>query len=225
MAIIKTSGLITDIRGRVGGSIFQNGSSGLILRSGTRNINKRSLSMTIQRNFTFMCQQEWMLLTTVERASWSNLISYQPIKQNNISGKFINAQQTFIMANVYRLQYGEAILKTPKFAKCKILPIDLQLSLSAGELTVTASRVMASADEFIVLYLAYPTPITINNPGNRLRLIIFNTTDTDVFTISTPYQALFGFLPTAGQTVFMEWTNVNKYSGIPFPFQSSKTTL
>lgn len=225
MATIKTSGLITDIRGKLGGSVFQNGASGLIMRTGAKGINRASERMTIARNITFTCQQEWMMLTDAQRAAWNNLISYQPTLQNNISGKFINAHQTFIMANSYRLQYGLSILYTPTFAKCKILPITMTVALNGGALEVTASRNMASADEFIVLYLSSHMSSTINNPGNRLRLMIFTTTDTNVFDVSAAYISIFGILPNAGNTIFMEYTNVNKYSGMPFPFKAVKTTI
>lgn len=225
MARIQLSSIISDIRGKIKGSIFQRTSGGLIIRSQTTPVNKNSIRQNKTRNFTFILQQEWRLLSTAERQTWLQFTNFNPIQQMNNSKLFINAQQAFIKLNSYRLEYGFNIITSPEFSKCEITPVDVDISLAGVNLFINVNRVMQSQFEFLIIFLTVNLPPTINNPGSTLKLIKFTTTDSDTFNIKNEYIDIFGALPQSGTKVFFKFTNADKFSGLLFPFKTKSVIL
>lgn len=225
MALVIPSGLISRISGKVGGAIFQHSKAGMILRTNTMPVNKRTLLQVKTRNNTFNILQSWIRLTDSQRNIWSSYVQYNPILQKNGLRLYISGQQAFIKFNSYRLEYDLPILETPIFNKCAISPIVLTLSSNGAVLSVTSDRAMVSANEFIILSLTVRFSSSINNPGSRYKIIKFSTTDTDNFDITAAYAAIFGRVSQPGETIFMKYTNASKLSGLPFPFKFEKVLL
>ena len=67
MAIIQPSGLISSIRGKVAGAVFQLSRSGNILKSLTIPVNRRTQTQIKTRNNTFNILQTWTSLTATQR--------------------------------------------------------------------------------------------------------------------------------------------------------------
>ena len=225
MAIIQPSALISNIRGKVGGVIFQLSRSGNIVRSLTIPVNKRSQLQTKTRNNTFNILQNWIGLSDAQRATWSAYVQYNPILQKNRLKLHITGQQAFIKFNSYRLEYDLPILEIPVFNKCDLTPITLTLSSTGAILSITTDRALVSTDEFIILFLTVRFSNSVNNPGSRFKIIKFTTTSTDTFDITAAYTAIFGRIPQPGETIFMKFTNASKLSGLPFPFKTEKVLL
>lgn len=225
MAIIQTSGLISSIRGKVAGAVFQLSRSGNILRSLTVPVNKRSQLQVKTRNNTSNILQTWISLTDAQRTIWDAYVQYNPILQKNGLKLHISGQQAFIKFNSYRLEYELPILEAPIFNKCDLTPISLSLSSTGAVLSITADRPLVSTNEFIILSLTVRFPNSVNNPGSRYKIIKFATADTDTFDITSAYVAIFGRIPQPGETLFMKFTNASKLSGLPFPFKTEKVLL
>lgn len=225
MALIKISGLVSSIQGKVAGSIFQRSRSGIILRNKVTPVNRNTNRQNKTKSFTFQILQEWIRLTDTQRALWSNYLNYNPIAQNRTGDLFVTNQQVFVKFNSYRLEYDLAILPVPGFNKCDITPIVLTLSTTGAVLTVTADRAPIPAEEFIILFLTITRRPTINNPGSTYKIIKFTTTASLSYDITTAYTDIFGTVPQVGTTIFMKYTNASKESGLPFPFKSEKVLL
>lgn len=225
MARIQLSSIISDIRGKIKGSVFQRSAGGLIIRSQTTPVNKNTNSQNKTRNFTNILQQEWRLLSATERQTWLQFTNFNPIHQKNNQELFINGQQAFIKLNSYRLEYGFNIITSPQFSKCEITPVDVTMLLAGPNLFIKVDREMQSNFEFIVFFITVNLVPTINNPGSRLKLIKFTTTDNDSFNIKNPYKEIFGALPQQDSKVFFKFTNADKNSGLLFPFKTKSTIL
>lgn len=225
MAIIQPSGLISSIRGKVAGAVFQLSRSGNILKSLTVPVNRRTQLQVKTRNNTFNILQKWISLTADQRAIWDAYVQYNPILQKNRLKLHITGQQAFIKFNSYRLEYDLPFLIAPIFNKCDLTPITLSLSSTGAILSITADRPLVSTDEFIILFLTVRFSNAVNNPGSRFKIIKFITTDTDTFDITAAYSAIFGRIPQPGDTLFMKFTNASKLSGLPFPFKTAKVLL
>ena len=219
MALIKLSGFLGDLRGKIAGSVFALTGSGLVMKRKPNPVNKNTEKQSLRRSFASLLQQEWFLLTAQQRQCWNTWSALNPIKQQNFTGLFINAQQTFIKLNYYRLLYNLAIIKSPVFNKALNTPVSGSLSLVSGNLILTMDRSINDSTEFIILLLTKSLPLTINNPGNLYRAIVFTTTGTDTFDVSSPYFDIFGRLPVSGEKVFMKITTADKITGLVFPFQ------
>jgi len=225
MARVKPSALISDVRGKIGGSVFQRFQSGLVVRTKCAAVNKRSALQIISRNIASLTASAWLQLSSADREQWVNYVQYNPIAQRNNREVFVSGQQAFLKFNSYRLHYSLPILTVPEFNKCDLDPVVLTLSRVGINLRVSSDRPLVANDEFIVLFLTVRMSSAINNPGNRYKLIKLVTTNDVNFTITSEYEAIFGIIPEIGNTLFMKYTNVNKLSGLPFPFKSVKVLL
>lgn len=226
MALIKLASHISDIRGKLGGSIFQKGASGHVMKANSSKKKNQSKLANEAQAITSAVQQSWISLSQSDQNLWSQYALYNCIKQKNISGHFINGQQAFIKFNVYRKHYSKPVLTTPTFAKCAIEPVTLTVSLTGGgSLQITSSRPMVPASEFIILHISSKQPIGRNTPKGALKVIKFATTAASVFDINSAYIDVFGYQLVSGDTIFLRSTTADNLSGLPFPFTLQKVTL
>jgi len=226
MAKVKLSGLLGDIRGKVGGSVFVKSAGGLILRNRSTPVNRATVAQSISRNILFTLQGNWQRLTQSQRDCWALWTKLNPIAQTRDQDLVINAQQTFIKLNSYRLQFALTDIKDPIFATALIPPISTTLGLSAGKLIVTINRTINETAEFIILFLSFPVTITRNTAGTIFKAIIFNQSPGAAsYDITDEYESVFGIVPVAGQNIFIKSTNADKISGKVLPFDQKRVTL
>lgn len=225
MALVELSGAITAIRGKVGGSTFQGSAAGQILKGKCTPVNPNTPRQNLSRSITFSLTQEWGNLTDAQRSNWQGYANYFRIGQQRNNSLFINGRQAFLKVNNYRLHYNIPLLTNPTFNKCDLTPVDITLSIPAGNLTATLDRPAVPAEEFIILFVSQVRPITWNTPQGSLKLIIFTTLASATQDISTEYSALYGSNPVSGDTIFFKYTNADLLSGRVLPFASKKVTF
>ena len=218
MALVKLSGVISDIRGGIAGTIFSKTSAGLVMKTLTSPVNKNSLTQNIQRGIINDLQQQWKLLTDEQRSCWVLYTKLFPIKQNNINGNVINAQQTFIKVNVPFRLYDIPIITDPVLTPSELASQVYLILILAGDVLLLSQRTVVAADEFIVLSMTYPKPPTINNPSTTFKSIIFPTINGITIDITTEYVNLFGRVPVSGEKVFVQAHTVDKVTGTTFGF-------
>ncbi len=225
MARIKTSALITDIRGSIGGSTFQRTNAGLVLKNISKKVDKLSDSSLVVRNILNNNQIEWRKLSGAQRDIWKSYANYTKTKQKNSNEFFINAQQLFLKVNNLRVLYSLPVLLVPEFSKCVILPVDIVASLNAGNLTLTTNRLINSGIEFLTLFATIPVTSTLNNAGSRFKSILFNTTTGSVFNIGSEYLNTIGAVLQNGDQIFIKYTVIDKLTGLPMPMTTKKITI
>jgi len=225
MARVKPSGMISEIIGKIKGTIFQRSAAGLIARTNSTPVNKRSERLSVSRSIMFIAQQEWLKLTDAERDTWKAFTALVKFSQKNNVDLFINAQQLFIKIHIWRIFYDKGILINPAFFKGKIIPVSVSAFSNGVQLFLTTSRVLLPAQEFLVLFASVVVPNTINNPGNRLKLIKLITSNTDSFDITGLYINIFGKVPLPGEKIFLKSSMINLFSGLPSIFTTKPVIL
>lgn len=219
MALVKLSGTISDISGKVGGIIFANSAAGLTVRSFTSPVNPNTLRQNNQRIIINDLQQQWKLLTQSQRDCWKQWIKLFPIKQNNFNGLPINAQQAFIKINAPFSLYGLAIIKDPVFIPNLRASITYNLFIFGAFVNLISSRILNAGAEFIEILMTYPLPLTRNNPGSIYKAIIFPTTSSGIMFLGVPYTDIFGRFPVMGEKVFFKVRTIDLQTGLSTPFQ------
>lgn len=107
MALIKLGGLISDIRGSVGGTVFSRNKSGAIARQRTTPVNPQSVLQTAIRAIVALVSQAWRTgTTTVQKAAWAVFASNVPAK--NKLGESINLSgfNQYVKSNTAALNAG-----------------------------------------------------------------------------------------------------------------------
>jgi len=225
MALVKYSALLERLSGKVGAAIFQENQGGSILRSFCPPVKRNTIRQQKPRLIVNEVQQGWQVLSVLQRDTWEGYARYARTHQRRNTELFINGHQSYLRVNQIRLQYSFPLLNDPVFNKCDALPVDAELRLAGPNLFIDFDRPMVAMNEFVVLFITIPLPITWNNPRVHLKLLEFVTTNAPTKNITSEYEALFGFKLTAGKTVFIKYTTVDVNSGYQFPFQTKKQTL
>ncbi len=226
MAKVQTSALLSDIRGQVGGSAFVKSAGGLILRNTPTPVNKNTVSQSSRKNITANLQWEWQRLTQSQRDCWVEWTKLNPITQIRDSDLFINAQQTFIKLNFYRVLYDVVIIRDPIFDTNIIEPIGATVLLVSGDLTLSLDRTLNDSTELFILFLTFRVTPTINNPGTIFKSIVFEQSPgTDSYNITAEYKAIFGIELVVTEQLFMKFTTADKISGKLLAFQQKKIIL
>lgn len=226
MAKVKPGALIGDIRGKVGGSVFVKSIGGLIVRNLSMPVNPNSEFQSARRNTTANLQWEWQRLTQEQRDCWVEWTKLNPITQIRDSDLFINAQQTFIKLNFYRLLYNLQIIADAVFNTSIIVALNAALSVSGSSLILTLDRSLNDSTELLILFLTFRVTPTINNPGTTFKAIVFEQSPgVTSYDITAEYKAIFGIELVATEQVFMRFTTADKISGKLLSFQQKKVTL
>lgn len=214
MALIKTSGTISDIRGKIGGAIFANSGAGLSIRSFRANKNKNTLTQNNQRINIAILQREWQNLSNDQRDKWRLWTKQFPIKQKRNTEKFLNAQQTYIKINAPFMSYGHSRISNPVFAPSILGNVQFTVLSALNNLVLFFNRVLDNSQEFVEFYATTEFPVTVNNPGTVYKLIKFTTPNSNNVNISLEYYDVFGILPRPGARIFWKARLIDKISGL-----------
>jgi len=225
MALVKTSALVSDIRGKLGGSVFQNSASGLVIRNLTKCKNKASKLQQEQRAATNQAQKDWQALNSSNRAKYKSLGQLAQIRQKNIYKRLVSAHSLFIKSNSVLIRYGLSSVSNPALNQSEITPIVATLTNNAGSLILGLDRNLVFADELLVLFISSPVIDSISTPRNRMRLIVFTQSSTNSFDITSVIANVFGAVPSTDEFVFMKYYICGKKTPIFGPETIIKTTI
>lgn len=210
MALIKVGGLITDIRGKLGGVCFQNSSSGLMVRTNTKSKNRNTNTQNIQRNILATTQTGWRELSDSNREKYNKLSKFAQLKQKNISKRGISGQQLYIKVNSLLIRYGLSTISNTRFNQQELQPLTITIENDANRLYVNTSRNISFNKEVLILYCSSSVSSSINKSRNRKKLIVFTQSGTNQFAIQDSYMSIFGAIPETGDSIFVKYFLVGK---------------
>lgn len=225
MARIKTSAIISDIRGKIGGSVFQQSRGGLVFKNAPFASKRISSANSKVYALNQMVRNAWRNLTSYQLSAWVAFAGYSQVMQKNNKSLFLSANDLFYKTNFIRLLYGYDLLITPEFSKCQFLPITASLQLSGLDLVFQTSRVLDSLKEFVSLKVSPPLLPSVNSAKSRLRSVIFSVSDSDTFIITSEYLEALKRFPVSGNALLFSYTNVNLLTGLQNNLIQSKIIL
>ena len=225
MARVKLSAIITEMNGKIGGSVFQRTQSGTILKNKSNLSFTNSMAQNVSNNIMYRCQYQWQQLTACQRQLWNSFATYTKKNQKHSSNLIINGHQLFIQCNSYRFQYGYDTLTDPQIINSDIDLLTCEIGITPSHLVLSTDRYLISNYEFIILQATTKVSPSLNNVGSRYKTIVFETTDSDGFDLTQPYLNVFGFVPVVGNVIFIKYTVASKYNGLILPFKTLKTII
>lgn len=225
MARIKPSALISDIRGSVQGSTFQQSQGGLVLKSKSIKVGRDTIAQSRVKSIQAYVRTQWEQFSDSERDVWRSFANFSRVLQKNSSELTVNAQSLFSKVNVIRLLYGYSLLTTPAFSFCVSLAVSFSIDLSGGNLILTTSRLVNSAVEFVVCFATNRRTAATNNPGSAFRLLVFASSTSTTFDITAAYAGVFGAAPESNDLIFVRCYVANLESGLFTQPQIIRQTL
>lgn len=223
MALIRVSGLISDIIGKIGGTVFQRTQGGLTARNQSAPINSNTLRSNKHKVNTVSIQSQWQLLTIAERNQWSTYATFLNKKQKKNPNLSINGHQLFINVNAirYDMTLTSLIFQPPLLSTPTMVPVPLPISIvtlviNFGQMVFTLSRNVLTANDVIILYLSRPLTASQTTSNVKTILMKSSTIDGPEFDPTSYYETVYGRKLIVGewvQTRIAIWdTTSNNYS-------------
>lgn len=214
MARIQTSALISDIRGAVGGNVFQRSAQGLTVRSRITPIQTAKPTQQANRSLMAGLQTSWQSLTDQQRTAWTTWGQYQNIQPRGFVTAQLSGQQVYIQVNFYRLQSNLAQLDDPIFTPYSLLPTDIAFGNAGSDLTAVLSEDPGDPDYQLIIKLSFIVRAGRNAQPSGLKFLLpQEQIDETTWNYTEPYLAAFGKLPVPGQRLFCSWFLMQKSNG------------
>lgn len=209
MARVQYGVIVTELKGKVQGSVFQRGNVGYVLRNkgykkGTASLARSNASAVQTANVT-----TWRTLTPAERLLW-DAIKPDWLFYNKFGASYQGtAFQIFVAYNNLLVHAGEPVVSVPVVP---IAPADPGIRSISWSLAVGLVIVWINAGGVDDLIFCYgQAPVSAGRNTNNPRLIsllnasIFGATSID---ITSDYTIIFG-IPEIGQQVVIKaiWRN------------------
>lgn len=139
MATIQYSGLVTQIKGSIGGSTFQSNRNGFSIRNKPIPRNPQSATQQQVRGLIGYLSQYWRTLSDSERDSWNAVVNSWPAVDAYGNPVVLSGYSIFLSANT-----GLSICGSP-ISKTGLLPSVLQtLSTPAMVISISAGTALWS---------------------------------------------------------------------------------
>ena len=176
MVSVRTSALISDARGRIGGVVFTRNKSGLVVRSRIKPLNPRSTYQQTQRAYASTVASHWASITAQQRADW------QAYALNtgwtNRLGDVINigGEAAFVRSNTIRLLMGMPILEAAPTEYGKATSTVLTVTASAATQTPVIAEPSSGFDgettgHTLAFFAAMPQPGSRDMAPTRFRYL------------------------------------------------------
>ena len=108
MVIIKTSALVADIRGIVGGNVFSSNKGGNYTRRYKKPINRNTTAQQTMRNLFMTLSAGWRNLEDSEREAWNTIAPHYPYMDSLGQSKVLSGQQLYMKLNQQIQGYNAA---------------------------------------------------------------------------------------------------------------------
>lgn len=224
MARIIYSGLVTSIRGSIGGTTFQNNAYGFTIKNKANMVKPNTVSQNNAKLVFSLAVKAWGGMTIAQRSNWDSWASSNPQFAKNNPSSQLSGFAVFVkeFANVL---IHDGFSSTPAGTPSStILPLDTVIHVlhnSAGVLTLNETWNLNDGSWYSNIYMSRPFNPSQNFAGTSPRFIVASNNTTGAEIVTSAYTNTFGSLPPVGSIVFIDVQLVNPANG-QVPAKSSQ---
>lgn len=227
MAKIKLSAIVSEMRGKLNGSVFSKNRGGAYIRTKVTPVNPQSLAQGLVRATLTNLSQAWRSLTEAQRLAWNGAVS--SFTGTDIFGdvKTPSGINLYNKLNLNLAAIGEAPINVPPLAVSVGYIDTLVITPAAGAGTIggTFTAIGDSADQTVIVEA---TPCM--SPGKNFVKSEYRAIGTFAGNAASPqaigamYVAKFGAM-TAGQKLFIRLKFVDKNTGVSGQYTSASAIV
>lgn len=210
-AVVKYGGIVTELKGKLGGQVFQKGNASLILRNNAYNKGRVSVFSTISKSDFTSITRLWGSLSAIDQGLWSTAALNWPYYDKFGVQYYGTGYQFFCTLNGLFAGLDLLLQTTPPapVANEQVLFDGFAISVS-GDYTVQMDTDYTQ-DGWMVVYASTPSRGTKNFGAYKLKKIDqFGVTGHSTFSFKTQYQNKFT-APVAGNYVAVRAIYRNAY--------------
>lgn len=224
---VKYSALVSDMSGKLNGSVASKNRSGSYFRNKVTPSNPRTAAQTEARARLTDVSKEWKTLTQEQRNAWNNAVS--DYKKTNIFGDIVNPSgfNLYQRLNNNLLLIGEALLTLPPLADnvgyAEIASVAVDNSSQSVIITLGAA---VPAGSVAVVKATESISPGITNVSSQLRIITTEAAASGpALTVSAAYLAKFGTVGAVGRKVFVEVYLISTETGLASARTKAETLI
>jgi hypothetical protein len=163
MALVKYGTIVTEIKGKVGGQVFQRCGQSLSMRNTGPRIYTQSQQKSLSMNVMSQVSSQWRGLTTAQKTNWYNVASSYPTFDKFGNPIVLSGYQLFIMLNKrMRLAVHSYALTASSYAPPSLSDIDFDpYSYGAHQWGLLFNFAIA-ANTGVILYTTDPEPRSLH---------------------------------------------------------------
>ena len=204
MARVQYGTIVTEVKGKVQGQVFQGGNIGFVLRNKGYTKGLSTFRRSTANSFMVYAATQWKTLNDAQRQSWIDQAPYWPF-YNKFGAPYVGSGfQVFMAYNTYKVQFGDtevtpsapAVVTPPK-------PGVKVVTYSIGSGLVLSWDNETDVDTWIDIFASAPVSQGKNDNYPRLKKLatfFFGPyTELDLTSLYTP---VFG-VPSIGQRVII----------------------
>ena len=205
MAVIKTSALVDEIKGSIGGTVFQVSKWGQIAKAKSSRKPNTSLLSNEQRDRTSYAVSAYRALSVANRATWTTNAPVFPTTDRYGNSVISTGYNLFMRV---ALQYSVAFIRTMTtcpgllagYGTWSAAPLS-----NAGQIRVQLTRSGGAGNCFISVFASPMYEASISNPRKRYRriLVLNNQSASLTADVSSQYESKFGPIEN-GKTIYFQ---------------------
>jgi hypothetical protein len=218
MAKIIWSGLVNELRGKLGGVVFSKSKQGNYVKRLSICVDRKSDIQLEQRGLNSILSQNWRLLDSSSQLLWINLALQCPLTDSLGHTYYLSGFQIYMRLNRNLQACNSATITTPLGINQNI--ISPFLSFSFDIITSPGSEDMKfnfseaiPADQKVIIESTGPTSLGIYYPTNFKKFTVLDSTFITGASVMTDYVNKFGSFPITGDKVWFRYWKVGCFSG------------
>ncbi len=205
MARIKFSPIISEIKGKLGNSVFQGNKSGIILREHVipRN-NKTELQVKV-RNTLSIVKTSWQNLTTEQLNSWKSLaLLWKKGSKHDITKK-LTPYELFIAKNMVNSNQTTDILLTTNLQINTVDQFFVDLTLVPNVSLIGEFEAVGDVNNTLLhFYISKPFKQSSSITQTAVRWMLIGNNPTGSRVLTNSYINKYGRLPNVGEKVLVK---------------------
>jgi len=210
---IKWGALVTEGRGKAGGTVASRNRTSAYLRNKVSGVNPQSAAQVAIRSLLSSFSEAWRSLSQSARDAWDAAVD--DFEKTNIFGDTVKptGKNLYTGLNVNLSEIGESTLSSPPSPVAIPEPEVTGLTLEAAGGTVEAQVIGLDASVAYKVLATRPLSAGVGFFKNKYRLIsIADGAGTSPFDLSADYVAKFGAF-SSGQKIAIKFVPVVKSTG------------
>jgi len=194
MAIITPSALVSNIRGKINGSVFQGSTQGILMRNKPTKLGQGSQSQQNVRHINAQLNFAWTSFTNAERAVWQAFADYvngigitKRGKRSSNTGKL-----HFMAINFYCKLYGKPIITAPTFTTPPSIAIPCPPLFTQSPTLMNSTYSLDTTQEILITKISLPQSNPTRTTNTGFRTLVYTQVDGDTQDWATAYQNQYG---------------------------------
>jgi len=228
MARIIYSGLVTEIKGSIGGTTFQSNAYGYTVKNKARQKKPKTTLQNRQKIIMASASQGWRGLSDAQRALWDAWAASNPQYAKNNPSAELSGFAVFARWHAQAFTGGRELynfITAPSYTIASVDAVDYTLTYDDPSLNLEFEWSADADNLYANIFISQPFKNTVNFPGSRVRYLLRTTNNSTTIDIAATYATLFGALPAVGESVFIDNVQYNQDNGMVYARQSAKVTV